>query len=94
MAYPSTEKLVELIADAGINNGDLKKCIDNVVNNCEICCLYKKARPRPVVTLPLASKFNELLAFDLEACGEIHFLVKVDHATRFCSAMVITNKED
>ena len=91
--HPSTEKLVKLIKDAGIYNGDLEKCIDNVVNNCEICCRYKKARPRPTVSLPLASECNELLAFDIKAYGKIHSLVMVDHATRFCSATIITNKE-
>ena len=91
--HPSAEKLVKLIRVAGWENSDLEKCITAVVNTCEICCRYKKARPSPVVSMPFASSFNELVAVDLKAYGKVHFLVMVDHATRFCAAIVISNKK-
>jgi len=91
--HPSTEKLVKLVRDAGMEDSSLEKCIADVVRDCEVCCRYKKPRPSPVVSIPLATKFNELVALDLKACGKVHFLVMVDHATRFCAAVVINNKK-
>lgn len=40
----------------------------------------------------MARKFNEVIAVDLKAWGNKHFLVIVDLATRYCMATVITNK--
>ena len=52
----------------------------------------KKAPPRPVVSLPLATQFNEMIAMDLKFYEDVYFLVMVDLATRYCSACVIKDK--
>ena len=43
--------------------------------------------------MPMARKFNEVVAMDLKVWGKKYFLVVVDLATRFCQATVLPNKE-
>ena len=57
-AHPSEDKLLKLINSSGkewSENMDLKNEIKNVTNNCQICKIYKKPPPRPIVSLPLAT---------------------------------------
>ena len=41
-------------------------CVDKVTESCDVCKRYKKTPTRPVVSLPLASEFNEVEAVDLK----------------------------
>ncbi|PIK35546.1 hypothetical protein BSL78_27628 [Apostichopus japonicus] len=67
--------------------------IDDVVSKCEVCKQYKKTPSRPVVGLPLAKEFNEVVALDLkEWKSGIYFLHIIDVATRFSVAGVIRHK--
>ena len=60
---------------------------------CEICVKFKKPPPKPIVSIPLASKLNETVSMDLKFWKGIYFLVIVDIATRFCVACVIRDKK-
>ena len=91
-AHPRAESLKKLVNEAGIRNKKLLKEIDEVSKTCIICLKQSKPHPRPVVCLPLASRFNEIVGIDLKKYGDFYFLVMVDIATRFCQAKVITNK--
>ena len=71
----------------------LKVATDSVTNTCETCIKFKKPRPHPIVTFPLASSFNEVVAMDLKSWQSYQLLVMVDLDTRFCSAAVLTNKK-
>jgi len=53
----------------------------------------KKPSPRPIVSLPLASRFNDAVSMDLKFWGSKFFLVIVDIATRYCTSIVIDNKK-
>ena len=66
--------------------------MQSVSDNCVTCLKQKRPSPRPVVCLPLADRFNEMVGIDLKKWGASYFLVIVDIATRFCQAYVITNK--
>ena len=90
--HPSSEKLIKLVKDGGHGHKDLIKEIKLIPANCLICIKRQKPPLRPVVCLPMASKFNEVVAVDLKAWGKCHFLVMVDLATRFCQATVVSNK--
>ena len=92
-AHPSSEKLKKLVKNAGHGSEKLFKSIDAVTDRCETCIKFKRPRPRPVVTFPLASSFNEVVAMDLKSWQGYQLLVMVDLATRFCSAAVLTNKK-
>lgn len=90
--HPTPARLTKLITDAGMKNSGLEKAIKEVSDSCTICHRFKKTRPRPVVSLPMASRFNEVVAMDLKAWGRYYFLVLVDLATRYCTAKVIADK--
>ena len=91
-SHPSPEKLIKLIKDGGHGHKDLIHEVKEVSKNCLTCIKRQKPPLRPVVSLPMASKFNEVVAVDLKAWGKNYFLVVVDLATRFCQATVIQNK--
>ena len=92
-AHPSAKRLKSLLEDAGGYTEEHLKCVDKVTENCEICKRYKKAPARPVVSLPLASEFNEVVAVDLkEWKPNVYFLHMIDLATRFSLASVIRRK--
>ena len=62
-------KLLQLIKNAGepwCGNQNLVEEIKNVSNNCPTPKKYKKVPPRPVVGLPMATEFQEMVAVDLK----------------------------
>ena len=79
---------------AGVLTPELKRINQNVVKDCEICNRYKKTRPRPVVSLPLARRFHEVTAMDLKIVknGSLYFIHSIDLFTRFSRAQVIHRK--
>ena len=91
-AHPPSEKLIDLLKSADLLNDELKQEVIKVSDDCEVCCKFKKPSARPIVSMPLASKFNDVVAMDLKVWGQHYFLVIVDLATRFCAATVIGNK--
>ena len=91
--HPSAQKLVKLIKNSNFSNPQLEKKIEMVSETCDICARFKKPPPRPVVCVPLASKFNEAVSMDLKVWGASYFLVIVDIATRFCVAKLIRDKQ-
>ena len=90
--HPTAEKLVDLVHKAGVKNKALCEAIRNFSRSCQVCVRLKRPSPRPVVSIPLASKFNDAVAIDLKFWGNKYFLVLVDIATRYCTAVVIENK--
>lgn len=91
-AHPNSDTLNKIIKNAGIKNKNLEKEIRNTTDKCITCIKYKRRPARPIVSLPMAYEFNEMIAIDLKIWGKYYFLVIVDMATRFCSACVISNK--
>ena len=63
----SSERLKGLIKSSELWRKDtqIMKAIDTVSKNCQICKVYKKSPPTPIVGLPMASDFNEVVAMDL-----------------------------
>ena len=90
--HPTAINLIKLIRSAGIDNSDLEREIDGAAKNCEVCVRYKKASLRPVVSMPMATKFNESVAMDLKVWGKLCLLVMVDLATGYCAAAVVRQK--
>lgn len=90
--HPTSEKLIKLISKAGIKNSKLEQAVQKVTKESETCFKFQKPKPRPIVSMPMASKFNEAIAMDLKVWGSKYFLVIVDLAARYCTATVIGNK--
>ena len=91
--HPTPEKLISLIRNANHDNVDLETEIKEVSKNCEACAKFRKPCPRPVVSVPMATKFNETVSMDLKVWGKRYFIVIVDLATRFCASAVIDDKK-
>ena len=93
--HPSSKRLIKLIENSGKEDKELKQAIEELSNKCDICKRYKKSRPKPVVSFPLATEFNETVAMDLKVYKNncIYFLHIIDHATRLSQAAVIRSKK-
>ena len=94
-AHPSKEKLLKLITTAGkewSENENLAKEIKEVTENCEICKKYKKPPPRPCVSLPMASQFQESIAMDLKQYDSRQIIHIIDLCTHLSAATFISNK--
>ena len=68
-AHATKEALTNLVKLAGQpwnSNKHLLQEIENVVESCGTCQKYKKAPPRPVVGLPMATQFLETVALDIK----------------------------
>ena len=93
-AHASKERLLKLLRDGGCEDKEFLAIVKNVCETCTFCHKYKQAKPRPVVGLPKATKFNEVVAMDLKETekGKEWILHLVDHCTRYTAAALITSK--
>ena len=59
-----------------------------------MCIAYKAAPLKPVVSLPLANKFNQVVCLDLKEYvhNKVWILHMIDAATRYSQARLITTK--
>ena len=93
-AHCSKEKLIRLIELSKYENDeDLKNEIKKVSENCNVCKIYRKAPPKPIVSLPLATRFNELIAMDIKFIEDKMVLHLIDLCTRFSVGTVIKSKD-
>ena len=93
-AHPSANRLIKLVSAAGMgDDSELIREIREVAENCKICKEYKRPSPRPVVGMPLASSFNEVVAMDLKMFDGKWILHLIDHLSRFSAACFIKSKK-
>ena len=77
-AHPSIEKTLNLINNLGkgwSEHVNLKIEVKEITTNSEIFKRYKKAPPRPVMSLPMASRFQETVTMDLKFIKVRHFCI-------------------
>ena len=86
------ERLNKLVRNGSDDCEDLIKEITELSKTCKICKEYKKPSPRPVVGMPLATRFGECVAIDLKTFGKVYFMHLIDHATRLSAGTIIRNK--
>jgi len=93
----SAERLTRLIQTSKLWNEENEKLLSDEVTRvskeCNICKQYKKAPPTPVVCLPLANEFNDVVAMDLIVMKHgVYILHIIDLFTRYSVACVRTSK--
>ena len=84
-----------LLKNAGYDVGKLSVILEEIVKKCEICDHFGRSKSNPVVSLPLASDFNEVVALDLhqlESKPGLWYLHVIDVFTRYSEAMLIQDK--
>ncbi len=69
-AHPSQIKLVALLRDAGAWRNEYSKLMTEIYNQCQVCKVYKRTPPKPVVTLLMATKFNQIVTMYLKRWGD------------------------
>ena len=90
-AHPSADKLCKLVK----NQPKAKEIITEikkVTENCKTCLMFKKTPPRPIVGLPIATEFNQVVAMDLKQFGKVYLLHMIDVATKLSAGAIIRNK--
>ena len=95
-SHPPSDKLKTVLKTAGFERREYLQAIDEVSNNCQICLLYKRPKPRPVVGLPRGKVFNESVAMDLKQVPDfpnVYILHMIDSVTRYSAARIIYNKK-
>ena len=90
--HPRANKLIDLVKQSGRYDRKLLDAIQKISMECLVCKKFKKPPSRPVVAMPMAKNFNDMVATDLKVWGSRYFLVMIDVATRYCLAVVINNK--
>ena len=91
-AHPPASKLASLLKDAGVWQDKFAKILDGICNDCELCKTYKRTPPRPVVALPMATRFNEKVAMDLKQWNNKWILHMIDMFSRFTVSVFIERK--
>ena len=87
--HPS-DKLITLWKDANINDKQFFNMAKNINSDCNVCQKYKKAKPKPAVSFPLATNFNETVALGMKEWKsnlKVWFLHKIDQLTRFSASL-------
>ena len=92
-AHPSAKNLKALMKNADAFDSDCEEIINSISEKCEVCKRFKRTPCRPAVCLPLATKFNQVVAMDLKQFRPgIYFLHFIDLFTRYSLAKVIRRK--
>ena len=92
--HNSAKATEDLLRNAGLLTNDIRRINKEVVADCDICKQYKKTPARPVIALPIAKKFNDVVAMDLKIVknGELYFIHFIDLFTRFSNSAVLSRK--
>ena len=80
--HPGSKSLKDLFKNAGEFDKEMEKMVDEISKKCEFCLRYRKARPKPIVSMPMAKKFNDIVAMDLKHHENIYFIHFIDLFTR------------
>ena len=90
------KKLQDLIEKANKLTDEVKKHIEHVELHCETCKKNQRAKPRPAVALPRASKFNQVVSLDLKEYPDgknKYIFYLVDLFSRLTVGSLIPNKK-
>ena len=93
-SHPSAKKLIALARSAKMENiKEITQAIRTVSDRCQICKVYRKAPRRPIVGLPLATRFNQCVQLDLFFLDmKTPILHIIDHVTKLSNCIVLKSK--
>ena len=67
--------------------------MSEIEEKCELCKIYSKTPSRPVVGMPMATKFNEKFAMDLKQWDDRWILHIIDMWSRYTLSVFVTRKK-
>ena len=91
-AHPPKNRLIALLKDADVWKEEYEEIIEQINEECELCKIYGKTPSRPVVGMPMASKFNEKVAMDLKLWNGRWILHIVDMWSRYTLSTFVDRK--
>ena len=92
-AHPTPLKLKGLLKDANIWCEEYEQDLADIYKKCDICKMYSRTPPRPVVAMPMASRFNQKVAMDLKQWGNRWILHIIDMFSRFTVSIFVHRKK-
>ena len=94
-SHASKEKLCKLVKESnGFNDSEFLEILSKCCEDCELCQKFKRPPLRPVVSIPLADNFNQVVCMDLKE--HVHnkswVLHLIDSFSRYSAACIIYSK--
>ena len=93
--HPREDTMLKLLKSAKWDNEATRQEIRSIYSKCSTCKQFSKTPPRPIVSLPPASEFNEVLTMDLKEVNiksYKYILHMIDAFTRLTVSVLIQNK--
>ena len=90
--HPVNDKLIKLMKNASVWKDSYGVLLEDIYSVCQICKQYKRSPPRPVVALPVATRFNQVVCMDLKQWERMWILHMIDYHTRFTQSVFIQKK--
>ena len=91
-AHPPKKEFVKLLKNGNYWNDKFTETIENIYKSCKTCEVFSKTPSRPVVAMPEAEAFGELVVMDLKSWQKIYLLHMIDAFSRFSISAVIKTK--
>ena len=94
--HPSIATEENLLKKASKWKKEMTKMLEKIHGSCRTCKLFSKVPPRPVVALPAASEFNQVITMDLKEVKIQAFkyiLHLIDGFTRLSVSVFLRNKQ-
>ena len=92
-AHPSKKCLASLLKDAEVWQENYEETLAQIEEKCELCEIYAKTPSRPIVDMPMATKFNEKVAMDLKQWNNRWILHIIDMWSRYTVSVFIDIKK-
>ena len=93
----SGDRLMNLIKSCNTDCKIQTDLVKSICEECQVCKKFGRPRNRPIVSMPLASAFNDIVAMDLHELTElgrsVYYLHLIDVFTRFSAATIIMEKK-
>jgi hypothetical protein len=91
-AHPPKKKLATLLKDAGVWKEWFEEYLLEMEQKFDICKVYAKTPPGPVVSMPMAKEFNEKVSKDLKQYKGHWILHMIDMWSRYTVSVFIQRK--
>ena len=91
-AHPPRDKFINLLRNANVWSDKFSEPLDKIYARCETCAVFSKTPSRPVVAMPEAQDFGELVVMDLKVWKTGYILHMIDAFSRFSISVAIKNK--
>ena len=85
--------MIALLKDADVWEEEYEEIIEQINEKCILCKIYAKTPSRPVVDMPMASKFNEKVSIDLKQWNGRWILHIIDMWSRYTLSTFVDRKK-